>query len=347
MYGLGVRLPWVQWAFPTAPAGAWFDFEFPVMEAKTEFRRVDDAVRAVHGMLNQIEADGIKASRIVIGGFGPGAALALLAGRTYPRTLAGIAVMSGWYMRPRVPSNELGIKTPVLLCHGEDDDEVPCELHSEACARVRRDGTELSSHSYAGLGHHACATEQTVLAAPKNFIRDRLRTQTPAPPLARAARAAAAPNGPKGYALDDDEDWCKLDEEDRAAIRGLAEAAFEANAGDVDDPSKAEAESLVGACEAAQREATSCTLVSLLEHEGTLRLVIALEGVSSLGEASLSVGAAQLELQLHGAPKPFVVPLPKAVDPSAAELARFSKKSGQLKLTLKLASEAPGTRSAG
>ena len=79
------------------------------------------------------------------------------------------------------------------------------------------------------------------------------------------------------------------------------------------------------------------SLVSMQEHEGALQLVIALDGVSSLADASLSVGAMQLELQLHGSPKPFVVPFAKAVDTSAAEVAKFSKKSGHLKLTLRLA----------
>ena len=170
-----MRIPWVQWAFPTAPEGTWFAYELPVIDAATEFKRVDEAVRAVHVMLAQIEAEGIKAERILLGGFGPGAALALLAGRLYPKTLAGISVLSGWYMRPRLPSSKLGAMTPVLLCHGEEDDDVPFELHTEASARLRSDSANVSSYSHARLGNRACATEQTVLAAPKNFITDRLR----------------------------------------------------------------------------------------------------------------------------------------------------------------------------
>jgi lysophospholipase II len=262
-YGLGVRLPWVQWAFPTAPEGAWFDYELPIIDATTEFQRVDEAVRAVHGMLKQIEAEGVRADRILLGGFGPGAALALLAGRTYPKRLAGIAGLSGWYMRPRLPSSHLGCETPVLLCHGEEDDEVPCELHTEACARLRRDGTELISHCYAHLGHRSCAIEQTVLAAPKNFITDRLRTLTPAAPVPRGARSDKASGKRQAPRSKLDEEWCKLDEDDQAAIRAMAEAALGADEGDGSDPSHALAAQLVDACEAGQRNATACTLLNL------------------------------------------------------------------------------------
>jgi len=58
--------------------------------------------------------------------------------------------------------------------------------------------------------------------------------------------------------------------------------------------------------------------------------------VGSLAEASLRVNSTQLELQLDGAPRPFVVPFPKPIDTSVAEQARFSRKSGTLKLTLRL-----------
>ena len=387
MSGLGRRLPWVQWAFPTARSGTWFDYELPIIEASTEYRRVDDAVHTVHAMLAQIVESGIKPSRIVLGGHGPGAALALLAGRTYQHTLAGIAGLSGWYMRPRQKSSEYGVRTPVLLCHGEDDDDVPVELHSEACGRLRRDGVELSSYKYAGLGHKACARELTVLAAPKNFITDRLRTLTPAPALSALERrgvaaalggdggvAAALGGGGGGGGGDGGGDigsaeavraeyerlnaagcspqepkapWRALDEVTAAEMTRLAEhivGGLAEHLGETidpnmeEDPSRALAERLVDAAETAQRDVTACRLVSMELEGGTLlQVVLALDGVSSLAEADLSIGATGLELLLPGARAPFALPFPRRVDTDGADMAKFSAKTGRLKLTLRVA----------
>ena len=371
MYGLGRRLPWVQWAFPTAPGGkGWFDCDFPVFEAGTEYGRIDEAVRAVHAMLGQIEDSGINASRILVGGFGPGAALALLAGRTYGKELAGMAMLCGWYMRPRVRSTEAGSRTPVLLCHGEEDDDVLFELFSEARARLSQSSVELNCHSYPGLRHAECAKAQTVLAAPKNFITFRLPTLTPAPPVPRSRAAGENENNEVEVPrckLDDKVPACAaaLDREDEQLLKGLAEqmvgelgpeeaaarvAGLMGGLGDIgvneeggltieDDgtsTSTALAAQLVDAAEAAQREATKCSVTSLEERGGALEVVLSLEGVSSLAEADLAVGTSQVELQLPGARKPFVVRLPKPVVADGEQKARFSKKSGLLKLTLML-----------
>ena len=181
-FGLGLRIPWARWAFPDAPGGGpWFTYEFPVLDATADPADLEAAVSAVHAMLAEIEKTGISSSRILLGGFGPGAALALLAGRSYPRALAGIACLAGWYLRPRQPSSSA--RAPVLLCHGVDDDDVDISLHDHALAKLKGDGFEVTHFRYEGLGHRACAEELTVLAAPKNFITARLPTMTPAPPI--------------------------------------------------------------------------------------------------------------------------------------------------------------------
>lgn len=347
MYGLGDRLPWVQWAFPTASRGKWFDYEYPVLEAAAEYAGIDEAVRAVHRMIAEIEAGGVKPARILLGGFGPGAALALLAGRLYEHRLAGIAGLGGWYMRPRARSSEAGARTPVLLCHGEDDDDVPCELFVDACARLASDGCDLTRHSYAGLGHRACAEEQTALAAPKNFITFKLPTLTPGTPAPRgASRApAAAKDAPPRHlgileAEAGDPLWEALDEVDRELVQKFAVGAFDARLdgpGD-GDPERALAGRLVEAAEAAVHSATACRLLGMREEGGAYHLEIQLEGVSSLADASLEIEASKLRLQLPAASKPFEVAFPKPVDVGGdgAEAAKFSKRSGKLKLRLRL-----------
>ena len=91
---------------PTAPvtinggmqSTSWMDLKsFPVdltePQAGSDF---DATVASVHGMLEQIEADGTPAEQILIGGFSQGGATSLAAGLAYPRRLAGIVSISGW-----------------------------------------------------------------------------------------------------------------------------------------------------------------------------------------------------------------------------------------------------------
>ncbi len=82
-------------------------------------------------------------------------------------------------------------------------------------------------------------------------------------------------------------------------------------------------------------------MLGIHDHEGeTLQVVIALEGVDSMAEVELSVGAMQLQLQLANDAQPLVVPLPRRVDPDVSETAKFSRKTGQLKVTVRCASAA-------
>ena len=69
-----------------------------------------------------------------------------------------------------------------------------------------------------------------------------------------------------------------------------------------------------------------------------MQVVLVLVGVSSLAEIELSVGTSGLELTLPGAARPFATHFPRAVDVHASEKAKFSRKTGRLRLTLRLAS---------
>ena len=123
---IGSRLPWIKWSFPDAAEQrvtcnhgmrmrAWFDIStLPIQlgqeigidgETRTSSDALRDpnglagAVSAVHAMIAQAEGMGYHSTRIILGGFSQGAALALLAGRLYPKALAGIIAHSGWHLR--------------------------------------------------------------------------------------------------------------------------------------------------------------------------------------------------------------------------------------------------------
>ena len=115
-------MPWIEFACPEADRRNWFGVDLPVInDSAVDGAELDAAIAHVHSELDAIQHKGIAASRIVLGGYGPGAALALLAGRTYGHDLAGIACMGGWLLRPNRPSSSA--RSPILLGHGEEDDD--------------------------------------------------------------------------------------------------------------------------------------------------------------------------------------------------------------------------------
>lgn len=134
----------VKFYHPTAPqqrvtcnGGArmtsWFDIDdIPVgLEEKQPPIGMDETVERVHKMLADIEAEGIPANRIVLGGFSQGGTTSLLSGLTYPRRLAGIVSVSGWAAyRDELPNkvSDANKDVPFLFTCGVGDPVVGFDL---------------------------------------------------------------------------------------------------------------------------------------------------------------------------------------------------------------------------
>ena len=348
-----LRQTWIHFDFPDAPGGKknFFEVELPVWDSKAEFAGLDDAVAEVHAKIGRAVADGVAPSRILLGGHGPGAALALFAGRTYSDQLAGIACLGGWLMRPDVASS--AARPPILLCHGDDDDEVPYEHYMSSLHWLRSAHYECTYHEYEGFGHQQVADELTVLAAPKNFITERL------PPIVthsmRAAHAAAAKARAAAKQEKQQQQVPRMgldkDKESKAAEAAPASEASDA----LDKEAWRAAEALVESAAEAERAgpaaarpadataraaAAQCALLSLEEDAAgeALHVSVRLGGVRSMAEVELSVGATRVELRGvaagAGAPPLLAFDLPKPVDPDASGAAKFSAKSATLRVVL-------------
>ncbi|KOO30060.1 hypothetical protein Ctob_014654 [Chrysochromulina tobinii] len=103
------------------------------------------AISAVHAIIAQAEAMGVRSERIVLGGF-------------------GIASFSGWTAGPCI-ANEANVETPILLCHGTADHEVAYALMSESVQMLRKQhaATRIVEHTLDGLGHATNAAESALL----------------------------------------------------------------------------------------------------------------------------------------------------------------------------------------
>ena len=124
--------PWLFFKCPCAPLApdgsgggkgpvtSWFDGPMGSMGGDEIFR---DSIKLVHEHLEQLErALQLDASRIVIGGFGQGAALAIAAGLAYQRRLGGILSHSGWVCQqpelPQIASVSANAAVDIMLIHG-------------------------------------------------------------------------------------------------------------------------------------------------------------------------------------------------------------------------------------
>jgi phospholipase/carboxylesterase len=134
----------VRFVFPHAPPRpvtinngyvmrAWYDIK------SLDGARVEDdpGIRESAGVVEKLicaqMAAGIPAERIVVSGFSQGGAIALHAGLRHGARLAGILALSTYLpLRDSLAAegSEANRKTPILMCHGTQDQVIPLSLAS-------------------------------------------------------------------------------------------------------------------------------------------------------------------------------------------------------------------------
>jgi phospholipase/carboxylesterase len=180
-----LQLPKVRFVFPHAPmrpvtinAGyvmrAWYDIK---TLAESELRE-DEA--DIHAATEQIEAliqaekdRGFPSHRILLAGFSQGAAMALHVAHRHPEPLAGIMVLSGYLLLEgswEEAASPANATTPMLFCHGEYDEVVPCHRGQQALERFQHSKRPTRWESYP-MGHEVCPPE---IAHIRAWLHERL-----------------------------------------------------------------------------------------------------------------------------------------------------------------------------
>jgi len=169
-------LPIVRFVFPNAPARpvtinggmvmpAWYDITslggHGPGESEADVRL---SARQIAAVVEREEARGIPSSRMVLGGFSQGAALALHVGVRFPRPLLGIMVLSGYEVLPETREAEAGEAnraTPMLFCHGTYDPLVAMDRGRRAHEAYAA-GREAEWHEFP-MGHEVSPAEIVVI----------------------------------------------------------------------------------------------------------------------------------------------------------------------------------------
>jgi phospholipase/carboxylesterase len=104
--------------------------------------------------------------------------MALHVGLRRAQQVAGIVGFSGAMAGGDVLKNEIKVRPPVLLVHGDADPMLPHQLTEEAAVALQRNGVEVAVHIAAGVGH---GIDQTGLSHAARFLLKVLKLPMPKP----------------------------------------------------------------------------------------------------------------------------------------------------------------------
>ena len=110
----------------------------------------------------QIEAlmDSETADKFVLAGFSQGAAMALHSGLRHQERIAGILMMSGYFLvSDGHPCPEKAAEFPIGMFHGSADPMVPFDAAEQSVAALAEAGFAPTLVAYPGVEHSVCEEE--------------------------------------------------------------------------------------------------------------------------------------------------------------------------------------------
>ncbi|GGS40227.1 VOC family protein [Deinococcus knuensis] len=141
---------------PQADGNTWYPQSFLAPLAQNQ-PHLDRALATIDAVMGELAAQGIPASRVVLGGFSQGACLALeYASRTSER-LGGVVAFSGGLITLDQTGDLSG--TPVFMGVDPRDGHIPLSRFEETAATLRARGADVDARVIPGLGHTINADE--------------------------------------------------------------------------------------------------------------------------------------------------------------------------------------------
>ncbi|MEM9845373.1 MAG: alpha/beta fold hydrolase [Pseudomonadota bacterium] len=179
---LGEHLPDTLFVAPDAPetiAGMPFGFQwFPIpwLDGSSEeefFHGLMAATDDLNAFLDALMVDeDVLPEQVVLFGFSQGTMMALHVAPRREDPVAGIVAFSGRLLQPELLSDEVVVRPPVLLVHGDADDVVPPQSLPEAAEALQSAGwKEVYAHVMKGTAHGIAPDGLSVALA---FMRDKL-----------------------------------------------------------------------------------------------------------------------------------------------------------------------------
>lgn len=179
---LGEHLPDTLFVAPDAPEsipGMPFGYQwFPIPwidgssqeEAELGMQAAADDLNAFLDAL-MVDED-VLPEQVVLFGFSQGSMMSLHIAPRRDDPIAGVVAFSGRLLHPDLLAEEVKVRMPVLLVHGDQDDVVPVQSLPEAVEGLQKAGfKDVYAHVMKGTGHGISPDGLGVALA---FMRDKL-----------------------------------------------------------------------------------------------------------------------------------------------------------------------------
>ena len=179
---LAPHLPDTVFVAPDAPERSVMNpmgfqwFPIPWIDGSSEEVAAEGMARAVNdlnGFLDHVMMEnGVTAAETALVGFSQGTMMSLHVAPRRAEPFAGVVGFSGRLLEPESLEDEVVVRPPVLLIHGDADDVVPPQSLPEAAEGLQNAGwTEVYAHIMKGTGHGIAPDGLSVALA---FVKDKL-----------------------------------------------------------------------------------------------------------------------------------------------------------------------------
>lgn len=162
----------IKFIFPHAPVRpvtinngmemrAWYDIKSLDMENRADVTGVVESSKQVQKIVEHEIEQGIPSTKIMLIGFSQGGVIALHLGTRFSQKLAGIAALSTYMCQPEnlgEQKHQANLDTPILCCHGQQDEVVPMNLGKQAYDTLKHNGFSVSWKEYI-MQHNVCLPE--------------------------------------------------------------------------------------------------------------------------------------------------------------------------------------------
>jgi phospholipase/carboxylesterase len=143
------------------PMRAWYDIYSLDRSGRMDEAGIRASVARVRGLIEEQQALGIPAARIVIAGFSQGGAIAMHAALRHPERLAGLLALSTYLPLADTLATELDDANrliPILMCHGRHDSVLSLEIGEWSRDRLIGFGQTVEWQAYP-MGHEVSMDE--------------------------------------------------------------------------------------------------------------------------------------------------------------------------------------------
>lgn len=145
---------------------AWYDIR-TLSDIDEDEPGIRQSAALVRGLLQEELDHGIRSDSIVLAGFSQGGALALYTALRHSQRLAGVLALSTYLPLAATMEREAHAAnktTPILMCHGLDDDVVPLQAGERSRDLLEDLGYTVGWLTYA-MGHEVMPAELSAISA--------------------------------------------------------------------------------------------------------------------------------------------------------------------------------------